>query len=510
MEELTPQQIGGSMGGQSLPPPPIGVKGLTPQQIQQMGGSIGYNDMSNLPPPPSGVKGLTPEEISSMGGTADAPKVDTNKSVSLLGGLSTGYAETPLQSAGGVATGFVKGAAKTAIGTAQTLQNIGKSSLGWLTGKTPTGLSSLDTSTPEGAGVEEMIQPKTESEKTGAGLETVGELAAGFIGDVGKVRTGATAAKEAITEKVLPAIESKVSKSKLLLGKEGVKTLEKISNPEAKAFVPTEQGGLGQTFSQVVDTTQKAITKFEANSKNAFNAIIDKIPKTQVDLQDLTTRVNDALARGVTNLFDKTMGVTPQELGVNTIDDLKGRVSDEEFKTLKTISKTIEDWPNKTAEGLVKLRRNLAGMWKEGSDASNRAIQGINIELKNIISESIPDVNVKKAYQTATENIDKAEEFSKNLMGKDVVSGESKLSSMARNLKNPAAGGEKLNLVKQLEQATGEKILSKLKGYSDYLDLLKQDFPTKGDVFKTGAKRVGGAFGIGGGLELLREKMFGR
>lgn len=294
-----------------------------------------------------------------------------------------------------------------------------------------------------------------------------------------------------------------------ILGKEGVKTLKELNNPEAKAFLSPKQGGGGKTFSKVADDTEKSITKMEEDSIKNFNTVIDKVPNTPISKEQLALRVNDSLARSVTNLTDKTMGVTPQELGIKTIGDLKGRVSTEEFNTLKTIQSTIEKWPNKSAFGLVKLRRNLQGLYKEGNDASNRAISEVNKELKEMISESIPDVKIKDAYKSASDNIDRIEEIKRGLMGKDTISGETKLASIARGLKNPAQNAEKIAMIQELEKATGQKILSQLKGYQDFLDLLRKDFPTVGDVYKTGAKRVAITAGVTGGAVAGGEKLLG-
>ena len=109
-----------------------------------------------------------------------------------------------------------------------------------------------------------------------------------------------------------------------------------------------------------------------------------------------------------------------------------------------------------------------------------------------MVGEVAPDI--KPALKVASDNIDKADEFTRNLVGNTETSGEPKLISIAKNLKNPALKGYQTSLLEDLKTATGHDVMSELKGYADYLELFGKQFPSKaGTVIKAGGKRIGGA-----------------
>lgn len=327
--------------------------------------------------------------------------------------------------------------------------------------------------------IEKALTPTNTAQKIGGVAETVGEIFAP-IGEAADTRVG---------EKVVQGGKDILEKG--LVGKEGMKTLEQIANDEAQKFAN------GKTFSDVVDTTQKAIDKFVSSSKSALHAVKQSIPKIAIDPSVIAQKVNDGIMSAVKgSAAYKGVGEEAVSMFKSPEDLIKSGLLDEgEAKKVKGMVNVIKDWSDNSARGVLNLKEQLGSFYKEGMDNSNAILRNIQNGLKDIVGEVAPEV--KPALKAASDNIEKADEFTRNLIGRDSVSGESKLISIAKNLKNPATNAEKIGLIQDLEKATGQKIIPQLKGYADYLGLQAKDFPTKaGTILKEGSKRIG----IGGGV----------
>lgn len=302
------------------------------------------------------------------------------------------------------------------------------------------------------------------------------------------------------TAKVVGSAVGSLPKA-VLLGKEGLSTLAKIANPEAKAFVPIAQGGLGKAFSSVVEGTQKAVQSFISKSKSALQVVKDAIPNNvMVPVEKVASTVNDAILKSVQSNADyhgvqgevSQIFKTPESL-INS-----GLLNTEEAAKVKGMVNVIKDWTDNSARGILNLKEQLAPFYKEGLNGSNHILSSIQGGLKNLVADVHPAI--KPALETASNNIDKAEEFARHLLGTNPTTGESKLIQLAKNLSNPALKGYQHTLLDQLKTATGHDIMPQLKGYADYLQLLAKDFPSKaGTILKTIGKRavVAGTTGVG-------------
>lgn len=312
--------------------------------------------------------------------------------------------------------------------------------------------------------------------------------------------TAITAAKGALdtTKNVISNGSSAVKNGtvpviqKLLLGKEGLKTLSQIANPEAKAFVPVEQGGLGKTISTVATATQKAVDSFVNTSKAALQTVKNEIPTNiKIPKENVADAVNNGILKSVQGSADyhgvqgnvATLFKTPESL-INS-----GLLNPEEAGRVKGIVDVVKNWSDDSARGILNLKEQLAPFYKEGLNGSNNILSKIQNNLKDLVIKVHPAI--KPALETASSNIDKAEEFTRHLLGNNPATTETKLVAIAKNLKNPAVKGYQHSLLDDLKTATGHDVVPQLKGYADYLDLLDKDFPTKkGTIIKNVGTRV--------------------
>ena len=286
---------------------------------------------------------------------------------------------------------------------------------------------------------------------------------------------------------------------KSVLGKDAIKTLGQIGDSEAQKFAK------GKTFSEVVNGTQKAIDKFVSKSKTSLQKVKEAIPHIQVDPKKVIDKLNEGIMSSIENSQvykgmekDATLFKNPTEL-INS-----GLMNADEAKKVQGIVDAVKNWKDTSARGILNLKEKLAPFYKEGLDNSNRVLSRVQNGLKDLVGEVYP--KIKPALAKASSNIEKAEEFSRNLIGRDMISGESKLISIAKNLKNPAANAEKIGLLNDLKKFTGHDVVPELKGYANYLELLDKHFPSKiGTIAKAAGTRLGITGGIAAGLGELKN-----
>ena len=286
---------------------------------------------------------------------------------------------------------------------------------------------------------------------------------------------------------------------KSVLGKDAIKTLGQIGDSEAQKFAK------GKTFSEVVNGTQKAIDEFVSKSKTSLQKVKEAIPHIQVDPKKVIDKLNEGIMSSIENSQvykgmekDATLFKNPTEL-INS-----GLMNADEAKKVQGIVGAVKNWKDTSARGILNLKEKLAPFYKEGLDNSNRVLSRVQNGLKDLVGEVYPEI--KPALAKASSDIDKAEEFSRNLIGRDTISGESKLQSIAKNLKNPAANAEKIGLLNDLKKFTGHDVIPELKGYANYLELLDKDFPSKiGTIAKAASIRLGITGGIVAGLGELKN-----
>lgn len=300
--------------------------------------------------------------------------------------------------------------------------------------------------------------------------------------------------------------------NKAFLGNGARETLAQLANPEAKAFVPVAKGGAGKTFSSVVDMTQKAIDSFQSTSKAALQAVKQQIPTDiKVAPARIASAVNDGILQSVKsnaayhgiNGDVATMFKTPEDL-INS-----GLLDQGEAAKVKGMVDVIKGWSDNSARGVLNLKEQLGQFYKAGSDNSNAILRNIQSNLKDVVAETYPAI--KPALKTASDNIDKADEFTQQLTGKNATTGEGKLIAIANKLDNPALREYQHTLLAELRDKTGVDVLPKLQGFADYSKLLKSGFPSKAATIARGivtsptAEVAGGATLLGAAAGELKN-----
>ncbi len=463
---------------------------LTPQQISEAQKTLGHTQ-----PTQSGATGsserinrlraiqqseakLNPTAATdnSSSSTPSTPPVNKNtEQPTAFNQMS--HSSNPFTSAAGELGNIVSGGIKGAARTAQSMSSLGQKILY--------------------PGQEKVNLPEVMTKATGTAQQgaIVGEQVGELLGPAGisKVSRPVEAGLDLFRAgKNIASNLPKISQE-IAVGKEGIKTLSKIANPEAKAFVPVEKGGAGKTFSSVLEGTKGAVGSFIAKSKSSLQAVKQAIPKgIEVGKEKVSSAVNDGILKSLKKSaeYHGVSGV-PESI-FKTPEDLvnSGVLTSEEAARVKGIVKVVRNWDDTSARGVLNLKEQLSSFYKDGFNGSNNILRGIQSNLKDLVAEVHPEI--KPALEKASANIDKAEEFTKHLLGTNPTTGESKLASLAKNLKDPALKGYQHSLLDDLKQATGHDVLPELKGYADYLDLLKKDFPKKSEVIlKNVAKRLG-------------------
>ncbi len=443
-----------------LPPPPKGQTGVT------------LDALKGLPPPPAGQKGLTPSQIpqapvseTGSAGQTVLPGSSLGSNLKALPGQAFDVATKIGNLFGGQAIG-------ESLGTAAV--NINKLAHG----KNPDVPVDIPKTIGGYANAASTIAPVTETAKV--------------------LGTAAGTALKAVAGK-----SSAIAKS-IALGKEGLKTLSQIANPLVKEFVPAAQGGAGKTFQTVVDDTHKAVESFVAKSKASLQAVKAAIPNVQVDKAVVGDTIDQAVMKSVMHNAEYH-GVQNAHL-FNTPEELihSGLMSSEEVAKTTGIINAVKNWKDYSARGILNLKEQLGAFYKDGLGNSNAVLRNIQSGLKDVVGNVAP--SIKPALEKASANIDKADEFTRHLLGSNETTGESKLISLAKNLANPALKGYQHTLIDELKTATGHDVLPKLQAYADYLDLLAKDFPSKtGTIAKTVGKRAAILGGSGLGLGEIKR-----
>lgn len=382
--------------------------------------------------------------------------------------------------------GLLKGAGETTIGTAKMLQGLGQRTIAGVESavdpnktfsqslekvRSETGFKSLAGSQAEE--ISKQLEAKNTPERVGKVTETVAEFLIPFA-KTEKVASGVNKTVSTIKSTGTKISESSSGASskiaKVILGETDAGIVKSAQNPVVKLF---KEGKL--KVNDVVKGVEESITKFETQSKKALQAVKNAIPDIQLRPQQVAERVN----QGIMNSIQHSADYRGIKQGFETVDDIinSGILKPEESDRIKKVVEFIGKWKDTSARGTLNLKEALSNFYATGENytGSNAVIRSIQRNLVDLVGETAPEI--KGALKIASKNIDKTEEFIKHLFGKDSVSGESKILSLARNIEDKARNGYKVDLVKELEKLTGVKTLEGLQGIYDYLQSSKLKAP---------------------------------
>lgn len=358
------------------------AQGLTLEQLQGMGAK------------PTQSGGLTLDQLNQM----KAPVAQPQKtSLPLVSKQSSSFSGNFVNSLYDQLAGAGKSAIRGTVDVAGGLQSLGKGALGLLGGDTSQlGFKSLDSATPQGQGVQDILQPTSQAQKIGGYLETAGELGAGFV------------------KKGIPAIQK--GYEALQAGKEakGITKAFDAITPLTKDITPTEyesllrQGKiLPKTATQapqyvlsegekVIATKYKNLLQNPDPVKNSIN-LIDEIVKKDTEVGTFLKKNNAIFNNGELKNFvtDRLQGVSDVMIPDARINKLKNTIVDGFIKSL----------PKNNMETLWKSRKAFDKSIEKVFSGSPTLQNTIKKEFRNAIQDYIAEKTPDKVYSTAMKDM---------------------------------------------------------------------------------------------------------
>lgn len=311
------------------------------------------------------------------------------------------------------------------------------------------------------------------AQKAGKVTETIAEFLIPFAKTEKAAQIaekGVMTAKNIATKGTELATKAPEAVSKAVLGEADTQIVKSGQNPMVKLF---KSGA--KRVSDVVSSVEKGISNFETKSKEALRVVKDAIPDIQLKPSQLAERVN----QGIMNSIQHSADYKGIKQGFETVDDIinSGILKPEESQRIQKVVEFIGKWKDTSTRGTLNLKEALSNFYATGENytGSNAVVRSIQRNLVDLVGETAPEI--KGALKTASNNIDKTEEFVQHLFGKDLATGESKILTLARNLTDKAKNGYKVDLVKELERVSGQKITEDLQGIFDYLQSSKLKAP---------------------------------
>lgn len=297
-----------------------------------------------------------------------------------------------------VAVGAAKSFTRGAVGTASLLQDIGKAGLEFIGfDTTNSGIKSLDTSTPEGADVQETLKSKSRAEQVGTVLETAAELGTGFV------KSGAQQALKA---------------------KKEAKTLNKVFDaitPKTTELTPTEYENLlmkgkitpktaTQPAQYVLSEGEKQVAYKYRNLlqskdpvKNSIN-VVDEIVRKDVEVEKFLDKNNSIFNKGEVKNFvmDKLKEVTDVSIPEARVAKLKNSLIDNFLNKL----------PKKDMKNLWQNRKAFDNSIQKVFSGSPTLQNEIKREFRNAIQEYIAEKTPDNTYRSIMKDMTQLYELS--------------------------------------------------------------------------------------------------
>lgn len=388
-------------------------------------------------------------------------------------GKATPQEPSMLQNVKDVGIGFAKGVGSTI----KNMSDIGRKVTDPLLGALDPNKTVADYKANQAPVTDQMVTASNTAQSVGKTAELIAE----FLIPIGKAtkaekvlaNVGSTVASNAsnIAKATKQATSGALPKlAKAVLGESDTALVKAGQNPAVKAFKSGEK-----KVSDVVKLLEDGIKGFETTSKAQLQAVKQAIPDIDVGAQ----RIGEVVNKGVLDSVQNSADYRGVKQVFETADDIiaSGILKPEETQRLQKVMEFIGKWKDTSARGSLNLKEALSNFYATGENytGSNAVIRSIQRNLVNLVSETAPEI--KPALKIASQNIDYTDDLVRHLLGKDSVSGESKVLTLARSLKDSARSGYKLDLVRKLEKATGTQLEDELKALFDYLESSKLTAP---------------------------------
>lgn len=288
-----------------------------------------------------------------------------------------------------VAVGAGKGFLRGAVDLAGLAQKGGKAILGGLGADTSQmGLKGLDSSTPEGMGVQNSLASKSRGEQIGGILETAGELGTGFVksGAQKLVKSGLEARQ---AQKVLQQTAKQDTKLAETIAPELTRKEAKLAKQQGRFFEGKEPTLFRAGTPDRIATSQKTFDAVQTIKNNIPNA-------HKMSPSNLYVAVKDKIGNIATALKPE-MQKTP--IKPETIQKIN-----QDWRILK--SKQLEMADATDEMNIVKWQKQFEQKLQNSGNQSQNDLW----EARQAYDDSIPS-SVKKANSMSPESLQKKKEI---------------------------------------------------------------------------------------------------
>lgn len=316
-----------------------------------------------------------------------------------------------------VAVGAGKDLIGTARDTAGLIQNLGKGALGAIGFNTQgTGIKSIDNSTPEGAGVSNMLESKSRGEQVGKVLSTVTQIAAPFSGGNAEKLI---AKGKSMYEGLQASREAKATTDAT------AKVSETISQK------PTiKQAKIAQTEGRLIEGKKPTLLKAGTEDKilpstktmSASNTIVKEIPGA-------SKMSSGELYKAVDENINKTAKALRPQMEATPIKPETIQKINEDWTSLKKTQ--LADAPATEEANVAKRQDKFESLLQKSGNTNHADLWDTRINYDN----SIPD-NVKQATSISPESLQlQKEEWLQNrdVLNKAIHDTESGMSTESRD-----------------------------------------------------------------------------
>jgi len=285
-----------------------------------------------------------------------------------------------------VAVGATKAFTRGAVGTASLVQDIGKLGMGFIGfDTTNTGIKALDSSTPEGAGVQEILKSKSRAEQVGTVLENVAEVGVGFV-------------KSGVQQALKARKEAK-----------GINRVFEAITPKTTELTPTEYENLlmkgkitpktaTQPAQYVLSEGEKQVAYKYRNLlqskdpvKNSIN-VVDEIVRKDVEVGNFLKKNNAIYNKGEVKNFvlNKLKDVTDVSIPEARVSKLKNTLIDNFLKKL----------PKNDMENLWINRKAFDSSIEKVFSGSPTLQNEVKREFRNAIQDYIAEKTPDNVYRS--------------------------------------------------------------------------------------------------------------
>lgn len=318
--------------------------------------------------------GSSPMNISQLGGnytTQPSAQPTLPNTISGQSGISN--------TLGDFSSGFAKGALNTARDTAGLLQTGGKAILGAFGVNTQgMGINAIDNSTPEGAGVNSILQPKSQAEKVGGYAETATELATPFLSLEGEkvIKAGQKGYEAYQATQKAKQVAADTSKITEMISPKATAKEAKLAQTQGRLIEGKKPTLFRAGTEDTITPSKKTLSATETITQNIPNA-------SKMSPTELYNAVDNNIKETATKLRPE-MEATP--IKPETIDKINS-----DWETLKKTQ--MADAPATEEANVTKRQAKFESLLKKSGNKSHADLWDTAIAYDDSVSDAVKKAN---------------------------------------------------------------------------------------------------------------------